>query len=250
MVIPVAKTSDNDAQPQYRRVADQIAADIRSGVFQKQLPPQDELAARYHTGRSTVREALRMLHEQQIIRVRHGVSTTILDAPRITVAPGLESFVGVSKLIERAGLTPGTSDVQVRLATGSPYFFPAFIGKRVIVSERVRTANDIPVVFSIDVFADPGLPMDEVESVLRHGSLLEFLKRKQLAVTHTEAIIHTLPADSMVSERIGLPLGSPVLFIEEIGRNAAGDVILCSHDYYHPQYFTFRVIRRAEPDQE
>lgn len=247
----MAKTSDVGSQPRYRRIADQIAADIRTGVFQQHLPPQDELAARYHIGRSTVREALRVLDEQRVIRVRHGVNTAILDTPpQITVAPGLESFVGVSQLIERAGFVPGTSDLQVRLATGSAYFSPAFTGKRVIVCERVRTANDIPVVFTIDVFADPGLPLEDIEAELRHGSLLAFLQRQGLAVTYAEADIHALPADSMVSERIGLPVGSPVLFIEEVVRDTAGQIVLCSHDYYHPQHFSFRVIRRAQRDQE
>ena len=242
------KSSDELRQaPLYRRVAEQIGVAIAEGRYRDLLPPQEELCKAYGVGRSTIREALRVLDEQGMIRVRQGSATRIL-GPRqnFSVKPGLESFVGVTRLIEREGLNPGTAFVQVRRAVSSTHFFPAFGGRPVILLERVRTADGTPVLFSVDVFEDRGWSLEELTDHFRQSGLLEWLARHGLRVSVAEASIRAVEADPVVRERLDIPSHQPVLFIEEISYDHVGKVIICSQDYYDPRHVSFRVLRRAE----
>ncbi|MCL6446386.1 MAG: GntR family transcriptional regulator, partial [Alicyclobacillus sp.] len=91
---------EGDLKPLYRMISEQIVADIRRGVYVDVLPPQEELARTYKVGRSTIREALRRLEDQGVIRVRHGAPTKIVDTNRsLAIQPGLESFVGLTRLL-------------------------------------------------------------------------------------------------------------------------------------------------------
>ncbi|UUZ84596.1 GntR family transcriptional regulator [Paenibacillus sp. P26] len=239
-------TSD-ESKPLYRIISDKINHDIREGKYTDHLPPQNELAIIYEVGRSTIRESLRHLEEQGIIQVRHGASTKILvSSPAYKLKPGLESFIGVSKVIEDAGFVPSTSYVNLRRAHASKLFYPDFSGMSVIVLERVRTADGKPVVFSIDVFKDDGMAIDELEAYLKNGSLLEYLKRRGSIINFAETNVRAIAADQAVSQRLHITVGEPVLLLEEVCYDSLGNIAITSNDYYHPHLVNFRVIRRAE----
>lgn len=240
-------TSEELIKPLYRIISDKINHDIREGKYTEHLPPQNELAQIYEVGRSTIRESLRHLEEQGYIQVRHGAATKILvSGPAFKLKPGLESFIGVSKVIEDAGYAASTSYVNIRRAHASNLFFPAFSGLPVIVLERVRTADGKPVVFSVDVFKDRGMAIEELEAYLKDGSLLEYLKRNGTPVSFAETTVRAVASDPSVSQRLLIKAGEPVLLLEEVGYDAAGTIAVTSNDYYHPRMVQFRVIRRAE----
>jgi len=62
--------------PAYQVLADELRADITSGRLQPgvRLPPEPELCVRTGVGRSTVREALRLLASQHLIVTTRGVT--------------------------------------------------------------------------------------------------------------------------------------------------------------------------------
>jgi len=64
-------------------VANQLIAYIRSGHFVagQQLPTEPELMKQFGVGRSTVREAVRMLANSGLLRVQQGVGTFIVENP-------------------------------------------------------------------------------------------------------------------------------------------------------------------------
>jgi DNA-binding FadR family transcriptional regulator len=66
----------------YELVAERLVALIGDGSFQPgdQLPTERELTASFHVGRSSVREALRMLESQGVIRPVNGGMFVIADA--------------------------------------------------------------------------------------------------------------------------------------------------------------------------
>lgn len=232
--------------PLYRIVSDKIIRDIQEQKLINTLPPQEVLAELYGVGRSTIREALRLLDEQGIIEVRQGAVTRVIGVKEpFTVQPGLESFLGVTEIIRQAGYNPGTSFVQVRRAYASNFFFSAFQGQPVIVIERVRTADDVPIIFSVDVLADRGWPLDELESKIKTGSLLDFIRSFGVEVDYSVQTFRVQGADPVIIERIHLEKEEPVIFFEEISYNAKNEVVICSNDYYHPRYTSFRVVRKA-----
>lgn len=66
--------------PRYREVRESLADAIRSGAFEVggHLPPEPDLCSRFSVGRHTIREAVRGLEEDGLVRRHAGVGTVIL----------------------------------------------------------------------------------------------------------------------------------------------------------------------------
>lgn len=109
--VPVAVNSRNDVPPpRYRRLAEDLLADIGSGRYRigDVLPGEHELVARHGVSRHTVREALRRLQELGLISRRRGIGTVVT----ASAAPGAY----VQRLDSPAELLryPASSRLEVR----------------------------------------------------------------------------------------------------------------------------------------
>ena len=68
-----------------KTLAERIAAEIREQILQgriapgERLPPERKLAETYQTNRNTLREAVRVLEMQGLLRVRHGSGAVVKD---------------------------------------------------------------------------------------------------------------------------------------------------------------------------
>src|SRR5690625_735248 len=85
----------------YLKVIDDIKQKITSGVFKEKekLPSEFQLSKLLNTPRETVREALNVLEEENIIINRHGVGTYV--NPRPILSSGIEELNSVTETIEQ-----------------------------------------------------------------------------------------------------------------------------------------------------
>lgn len=92
----------------YLQVIDRIKKDIEQGVYKEKekLPSEFELAKQLGVSRATLREALRVLEEENVIIRRHGVGTFVSARPMFT--SGIEQLSSVTEMIRQAGRKPGT----------------------------------------------------------------------------------------------------------------------------------------------
>ncbi len=99
----------SDSRHLYLQVIDRIKRDIETGVYKEKqkLPSEFELAKQLGVSRATLREALRVLEEENIIIRRHGVGTFVNARPLFT--SGIEQLSSVTDMIRQAGRKPGTS---------------------------------------------------------------------------------------------------------------------------------------------
>ena len=69
----------------YRRLADVLREDIRSGEYKPgdRLPSESDMIARYDTSRDSVRKALNVLATEGLIEIRHGKGSFVADPPSI-----------------------------------------------------------------------------------------------------------------------------------------------------------------------
>ncbi len=90
------------------KVIDRIKDDIQNGVFceNERLPSEFELSKMLGVSRTALREALRMLEEENVIIRRHGVGCFVNARPLFL--SGIEQLNSVTKMIEQASMTPGT----------------------------------------------------------------------------------------------------------------------------------------------
>lgn len=236
-------------KPRYLRVKEELAANIASGRFgaEGRLPPEEELAARLGISRATLREALRALEGEGLIRRHHGVGTFV--NPRLpAIVYSLEVNLNISAAVRGSGLEPDTSDCTVReepagATTAARLELPA--ESPILRIERVRSVGGRPVIYTRD--AVPRRLVPGPVPIRLDGSLYAFLEHAcRQSIREGTARIEPLRADQRVSARLGISPGSILLQVQQVDRNQDGVPILFSVEYYVQDAFEFRVRRRRD----
>jgi GntR family transcriptional regulator len=231
----------------------EIRSRIESGTWRPgdRLPPEPELAASFGVSRATLREALRLLAEDGWLSRTRGAGTYVTHRPRLR--NNLDVNFGVSELIESMGLRPGTENLRIYDASatgaeGERLGVPP--GSRVVVIERVRTADDVPVIFSRDVIPVAALAgRDDVLKKLGQGGLYSLL-RDELGIVIAQGVasIRPMKADRWLAGQLRVPSGTLLLQILQVDYDASGRAVLLSLEHHIADAFEVFVVRRGPGD--
>jgi GntR family transcriptional regulator len=226
--------------------------DIVSRILEEpagsQLPPEPELAAELGVSRATLREALRSLEDEGLVRRTRGAGTFVSDRPRM--ANNLDANFGVSDAIRSSGMEPGTERGTLRIEAASAdeaELLDLEPGEDVVVVDRVRTADGRPVVLSRDIIAmrltgeDPA-----VLGLLETSSVYEVLERERgVVIHHGLANFRPTRADGHVASRLRVPRETLLLYIRQVDFDEAGRPVVSSHEHHLADAFEFSVVRRG-----
>src|SRR5574337_907991 len=177
-----------------------------------QLPTEEELGALLGVSRTVVREALRVLEDDGLITRRHGVGTFVRTRP---ILKNLNFNFGITEMIESAGLKPGTSHMAIHREAATEEIASQLniaIGAELITIERVRTAGDRPVVYSLDTFPEALVRADDFDpNRLLKESLYQILQTDFGHVIEY-GVAQSLPASAsaLIAERLAIPKGSQI----------------------------------------
>lgn len=229
----------------YLQVIDNIKQNIERGVFKEKerLPSEFDLSKQLGVSRATLREALRILEEENVIVRRHGVGTFVNAKP--TFLSGIEQLNSITHMIEQAGMKPGTiflsSNVQVA-SENDIERFGCQIDEKMLFVERVRTANNEPVVYCMDKVPQAILPED---FEYKQESLLEILEKQagkhiSYAVTHIEPIGY----HEKVSPILQCSPETALLVLRQMHYDQYDEPILYSINYFKADKFSFQVLRK------
>jgi GntR family transcriptional regulator len=113
------------ADPLYRRIADDLRAQIETGQLAPgaQLPPEEKLGGLFKASRNTIRDAIKFLIGLGLVETRAGQGTFVLDPPDPLVTtlttrePGLGGGEGAAYLNEANERDPRSTSPTVELQT-------------------------------------------------------------------------------------------------------------------------------------
>ena len=240
------------AGPRLRSVSvqDELKQRIDRGEFPAgaRLPSEPDLAAELQVSRATLREALRAMESEGLLRRRQGSGTFVAERPRM--ANSLDMNFGVTDAIRAAGMRAGIANGRHWVepaAAGEAALLALEPGQDVLVLERVRTAEGNPVVLSRDVLP-AGLLGDRPEVVrqLLQRSVYEVLERELgVVIHHGVARFRPVRADSSVADRLGVPRGELLLYLWQVDYATDGAPVLFSHEFHLADAFDFSVVRRG-----
>jgi DNA-binding GntR family transcriptional regulator len=118
-------------------------------------------------------------------------------------------------------------------------------GSAVLVLERVRTADDRPVVFSRDVVPASVLGSGALDG-LQRSSIYEVLAREAgRSVHHGVVTIEPARADRRLAKALGLKTGTLLLYLHQVDYDREGVPVLLSHEHHVADAFEFSVVRRG-----
>ncbi|RTR35871.1 GntR family transcriptional regulator [Robertmurraya yapensis] len=229
----------------YLQVIDRIKQDIEEGIYKEreQLPSEFDLAKLLGVSRATLREALRILEEENIIIRRHGVGTFVNAKPLFS--SGIEQLNSVTNMIVQAGMKPGTiffsSDTEAATEEDVRRF-SCSIDDEIVVIERVRTANGEPVVYCVDKVPKAFLPdtfSHEEESMFK--ILAESAQRK---ITYAVAEIEPVGYHERISPILECEPETALLVLMQMHFDEMDEPILYSVNYFRADKFSFHVLRK------
>lgn len=227
-------------------VRDGLRRAILSGEFPSRstLPNEEQLGIRFAVSRATIREAVRGLVEEGYLVRRQGSGTYVTERPLLrnsldvnfSYTAYLESLgVRATRRVLSVMRGPAGKVVAERLHVAS--YEP------VVEVRRVRSADDRPAIFSIDVLPDD-IARDAGDDGFG-GSLYSFLARVGHPIAHGEAILAPAMADESLAAVLEVPAGTLLLHIDQVDVDVNGRRVMHSREWHVPSVIELRCFRRG-----
>ncbi|WP_096269831.1 GntR family transcriptional regulator [Paucisalibacillus globulus] len=235
----------SDSRHLYLQVIDKIKHDIENGLYSanEKLPSEFELSKNLGVSRATLREALRLLEEDNVVTRKHGVGTFVNSKP--IVSSGIEQLTSVTYMIEQAGKKPGSQYYSTEIIEPTEEerqkFKPLTLTKLVKI-ERIRTADGKPVVFCIDKLPQGLIPN---EAAHREDSLFKTIEehannRISYAITYIEPVgFH-----ERIFNILNCDFDQSLLLLKQMHYTEDDEPVLYSLNYFRSDVFSFHVLRK------
>jgi GntR family transcriptional regulator len=227
-------------------IAAKIRADIVAGRYPvgSRLPAEPEFARQLEVSRSTLRESLKLLEGDGLVLRRQRAGTTVNRRP--LVEHPLQQNFGVSQLIEGSGKKHGVIDAQIRFLPATAEIAGALEleeGSEVVMLERTRTADGLPVVRTVD-HLDARIVQRASAPLLPDVSFYRWLREHcGIAVTQGLARLSAERLSAEVAGTLGVDEGEPAFVLVQVDFSAEGRPVLHSGEYHLPHAFDISVIR-------
>ncbi len=241
-----------------QRVTEHLRKMIMDGVLppETQLPNEPDLAAFLNISRSTVRSALTILEQGGFIQRRWGVGTFVTKNPPTYDNLSLNS--GVTQMIRSSGAEPGSAELLLATRPANERVSSQLsieLGTPTLVIERVRLANDLRAVFTVDVlplslFQTSGRDIslaDLEKHINEQQSVYGFLRQHlSLDIHHGIAWIRPLSAEQYIADKLQICVGSNILHLEQVDFDNNGEPVALSDEYYVADAFRFYIYRSSQ----
>lgn len=219
---------------------------INSSALMDKLPSENELASQMGVSRNTVREVLKTLENEGLVISRQGVGTFITKfGGSENIQYNIASLDSTTKIIEMHGFKPGTSDVyfDIRIPDNN---ISMKLGhsdiEKILYVERIRTANDKPLVYVQD-YVNYNEGMYDDFSKNPTISLFKFMEG-YTPVSFSSCSIHAVLSDEQLMKKLKLSVPNSLLLLQQIHYSSKGIPVLYSDSYFLTEKLEFNVIRR------
>ena len=228
-------TDGKAAIPLYQQVIDIIKNEINSGAYKAgaRIPNEFELAESYKVGRVTVRRAIEELVQQGYLTKRQGKGTFV-NAPKlkrkIRQKGDVQSF---SEGCAANDMVPGArlvSRTVVAATREDAAFFGVEPGCELIVVERVRTADGVPVMLENNAFvlADHPYLQTLADKDLADNSIFALVAEHsgRAPLKSDPCTVEIALADAQAAPLLEVPVGEPLFYMEAYFTDAGGRPLL------------------------
>ncbi len=210
------------------------------------LPSEEKLAAIGGVGRSTTREALKLLEQEGLVTSHQGKGRFLSSLGTLRVERPITRYESQTDLLGNLGVSFETVTLSVKEVPASK-LVKAELGlepaSTVIRIERLRSSKGEPLIYTVC-----HIPRWCIEGPIKHvnwaGSLNDLLAAQGLAPASSIARMTATTLDAEVSEAYSLGEWPLWLLIEETVVTDRGERVMHALDYHRGDRFAFNVLRR------
>jgi GntR family transcriptional regulator len=214
---------------------------IREGTLApgRELPTEPQLASQLGVSRGTLRQAIAALVQEGLLSRRQGLGTFVV-RHTAQLRNVLNANSGVTDLIKSGGREPGTRVLRVSRTTADERvarLLDVEVGDPVVLVERTRTADDVPVAHTIDYLPvtrleELGFPVGDLERLLQEReSLYACLRAMGMAVHSAVCEVNVAAADKALADALQLRPATPLLVLSQTDYSANGVAMLFSDEF-------------------
>ena len=237
------------SQPsQAKTIRSQLLSAMRSGEYADcaRLPRESVLAEKLGISRTQLRDILASLEREGFITRRHGVGT-IINRHVLNAQTRMDIEVEFLDMIRQNGHEAAVAYVRVSDGTADKHIAQQLQiseGTPIIRVARLCTADGRPAIYCEDV----------VEKALARGNytikdfklpIFHFLQRFCGVNPYMDLTdVRPTVADAALSEVFQVPVGAPLLNMEEVDFDIDGKPVFCSSEYFADGIFRHTVMRK------
>ncbi len=230
------------------QLRDRIADLIRSEGLKPgdKLPTEAQLTQRFKISRPALREALKLLEQDDIIYVEHGRGRFVSALSAVQVDRPITVFESVTDMTRHYGYKPINKVLSISEEKPDKRLeedLQLAEGERVIRIERLRLHDDAPILYCVDYVPRSIIPT-RLFDIDWSGSLIALLDTYRNRPRMSSATVSAVMLPQDVVERHDLGDFGPALLIKEICFNAAGVPVNYAIDYHRGSHFSFSLMRK------
>lgn len=231
------------------QVTQKLLQEIQSGIYfnYNRLPSEIEIAEYLGVSRTVVRDCLAVLEREGFISRKHGVGT-IINRHVINVKTRIDLEQEFLDMIENTGQKAEITYADVsEIIAGKQIAEKLNINDDELVFQVVRmiTADEKPAILCTDYIAKKLLKERKYNAEELKLPIFHFLSKYchvEVYMDLTE--IKAIGANETVAGFFNIAVGSPLLYMDEVGYNFKGSPVLYSQEYYMDGIFKHMMLRK------
>ncbi|MET3934796.1 GntR family transcriptional regulator [Arthrobacter sp. OAP107] len=230
------------------QVRDRLIAHFRENGTKPgdQILSEPEIVELFKVGRSTAREAVKLLEHEGLVEVRPGLGRFLTSLATATVDRPVTRFESVTELLKSLGYDAQTLVLSVEEHQPDAVEREALQlaeGETVVRLVRLRSEGEEPLIFSIDTISRSRIP-GPIKYVDWSGSVSTFLRDQGYPLSFSAARLQAVNMPADLKQRYSLEGHDPWFLITETAVTASGEPVLYAQDYHRGDTFSFNVLRR------
>lgn len=237
------------SQPeQVKTIRAQLLSAMKEGEYAAcdRLPRESVLSEKLGISRTQLRDILAALEREGFITRRHGVGT-IINHYVLDAHTRMDIEVEFMDMIRQSGHVPAVASVQVSEGVADTLVasqLKIHEGSPILRVSRLCTADGKPAIYCEDVIDKALVKGDYTASDLTLP-IFHFLQQfcgvsAYLDLTDLRPVI----ADAALSELLQVPVGSPLLRMDEVDYDIDGNPVFCCKEYFVDGIFRHTVLRK------
>lgn len=240
----MAEVVRDTAVPLYLQIAEDIKSKIQEGEIKAntRIPTEIELSEAYQVSRITIRKALELLVDEEILVRKQRIGTFVSNKK---VSRSLNSFMGFSQSCEMEGNKAGTQFISAELVKAMPSDIKNLQLKeddKIIKIRRLRYCNDIPVILEENHFPK------EFAFLLAedlNGSLHEILSGHGIVLNHGSKTIGVCYATREEAKYLDIKENDALIISKDIAYDASGKPVYSGKEVVNADRYEYKILTNS-----